>query len=130
VNDIEQTGHANLRIAKNYHEFGQDVRSLADSLHILSRVVEQAGDTLHSHCGSAALVRWDPLSLREIVGDFEVTLRECHELIRTNQRYGIRTNPIRNIEWHVLVQPTADRLRQRIALHNSKIQLFLKPFEM
>ncbi|KAI1042244.1 hypothetical protein LB505_003109 [Fusarium chuoi] len=59
-----------------------------------------------------------------------MTLRECNELLRSNNRYRVGTNPLRNLEWNVLVQPAADQLRQRIMLHNSKILHVLKPFEV
>lgn len=106
------------------------MRGLAENLDYLTRVVQNAGQSLQGQVGYGAMVRWHPTSLREIVGDFHETLQECNELLRTNNRYGIGSNALRNLEWNVLVQPTADRLRQRIMLHNSKIMHFLKPFEM
>ncbi len=107
------------------------MRGLAENLDYLTRVVHNAGQSIQTQGGGySAVVRWDPISLREIVGDFHVTLNECSDLLKSNNRYGIGTNALRNLEWNVLVQPTADRLRQRIMLHNSKILHFLKPFEM
>lgn len=122
--------HANNATAKQYNEFGRDVRGLAESLDILTRVVSQANSSLQTQNGYNAVVRWDPMSLRSIVGDYEATLQECYKLIKSNQRYRVSSTPLKNIEWNVLVQPSADRLRQRIALHNSKILHVLKPFEM
>jgi hypothetical protein len=75
-------------------------------------------------------VRWDRSSLREIIGDYEATLQECTELLNRNRRYRVGGGPLRNIEWNVLVQPSVDRMRERIILHNSKILHVLKPFEM
>lgn len=123
---------ANLLAAKNYTEFGRDVRGLAENLDTLAEVVGRAKASLHNQSQVPmhnAVVRWDESSLEQIIGDYKSTLRECHDLIRSNQRY-YRTNVMRNIEWNVLIQPNADRLRQRILLHNSKIFHFLKPFEM
>lgn len=59
-----------------------------------------------------------------------MTLRECRHLLESNERYRKGGNPLRNIEWNVLVQPVADQLRQRIMLHNSKILHVLKPLEV
>ena len=76
-------------------------------------------------------MRWDPASLLDIVGDFQATLRECHQLLDDNKRFNSApNNPLRNIEWNVLIQPSADRLRARIQLQNARIQNVLKPFEM
>lgn len=124
--------NANRYAAKQYTEFGRDVRGLADNLDTLTEVVGRAQASLHNQSQvsmHSAVVRWDQSSLVDIIGDYRSTLRECHDLIRSNQRY-YRTNVMRNIEWNVLIQPNADRLRQRILLHNSKIFHFLKPFEM
>ena len=111
-------------------EFGRDVKGLAESLDILTRVVHEASSSLQKQGAFNTPPRWDPTSLYQIIGDYESTLRECYELIRSNDRYRVGSNPLRNIEWNVLVQPTADGLRQRIALHNSKVLQVLKPFEM
>ncbi|KAI8175921.1 hypothetical protein K4K52_011710 [Colletotrichum sp. SAR 10_76] len=118
-----------VRISKQYEEFGRDVRGLAESLDILTRVVSQAEQSLRRDVSYKSL-RWDPSSLGEIIGDYQGTLRECIELIDNNNRYRLNSGPLRNIEWNVLVAPAADRLRARIALHNSKVLHVLKPFEI
>ncbi|KAM0344088.1 hypothetical protein ACHAPU_007809 [Fusarium lateritium] len=117
---------------RQYAEFGRDVRGLAENLDILSRVVVCADNSLQSQRrpGVSARLRWDRTSLIEIIGDYEMTLRECDQLLRSNNRYRVGSNPLRNLEWNVLVQPTADQLRQKIMLHNSKILHILKPFEV
>ncbi|KAM0551916.1 hypothetical protein ACHAPJ_008255 [Fusarium lateritium] len=117
---------------RQYTEFGKDVKGLAENLDILNRVVTRADNSLQSQRrqGVPARLRWDNTSLTEIIGDYEATLRECHELLRSNNRYRVGSNPLRNLEWNVLVQPSADQLRQRIILHNSKILHVLKPFEI
>lgn len=117
-------------IARQYTEFGIDVRGLAENLNVLTDVVGRANESLQLQARYAARVRWDPASLKQIIGDYEATLQECWDLIATNQRYAMSKNMMRNIEWNVMVQPTADKLRQRILLHNSKVVQFLKPFEM
>jgi hypothetical protein len=113
------------------------VRGLASSLDILSRVVAHAQTTALASGGpslssssSPSPLRWDPASLADIVGDYDQTLRECHAVLAENRRYEGAVGPVRTIRWNVLVQPVADRLRARLQLHNSKILLVLKPFEM
>lgn len=123
------SGNAKRFLARQYTEFGRDVRTLASSLKILNDVVTEADSSLRKQ-GINGSVRWDHISLLEIIGDYEGTLRECLNLLRANERYRVGSNPLRNLEWNVLVQPTADQLRQRIVLHNHKINHVLKPFEM
>ena len=110
------------------------MKGLAENLDILSRVVRQANHSLRERGEYGARPRWDPETVDQIIGDYQETLRECYTLIDENKRYnlsrGQTSGPLRNIEWNVLVQPSVDRLRQRIILHNSKILHFLKPFEM
>ncbi|KAM0333945.1 hypothetical protein ACHAQA_000962 [Verticillium albo-atrum] len=115
---------------RQYAEFGRDVRGLAENLNILSRVVAQATQSLCEQGAYNTPVRWDETTLVEIIGDYRQTLQECYELVEANRRYRIGGGPIRNIEWNVLVQPNAERLRQRLLLHNSKVILVLKPFEV
>ncbi|KAK2017260.1 hypothetical protein LZ32DRAFT_577338 [Colletotrichum eremochloae] len=128
--DVYNFGWANdFNATRQYAEFGRDVRGLAENLDILTRVVKQADESLRRESAFKPL-RWDPSSLQEIIGDYNETLNECRTLIADNNRYRSSGGPLRNIEWNVLVAPAADRLRARIALHNSKVSHVLKPFEI
>ncbi|KDN60445.1 hypothetical protein CSUB01_00551 [Colletotrichum sublineola] len=119
--DVYNFGWANdFNATRQYAEFGRDVRGLAENLDILTRVVKQADESLRRESAFKPL-RWDPSSLQEIIGDYNETLTECRTLIADNNRYRSSGGPLRNIEWNVLVAPAADRLRARIALHNSKL---------
>ena len=99
---------------------------------MLANVVHRADKSLRENGGRAVdKLRWDPNSLSEIIGDYVTTLRECHELLEDNNKFGAATNnPLRNIEWNSLVQGRVDRLRTRIQMHSVSIQTVLKPFEM
>ncbi|GKT41360.1 uncharacterized protein ColSpa_01541 [Colletotrichum spaethianum] len=128
--DVYRFGWDNdFNATRQYAEFGRDVRGLAENLDILSRVVNKADQSLRQE-GAFKPLRWDRSSLDEIIGDYEETLTECCNLIENNHRYRLSSGPLRNIEWNVLVAPAADRLRARIALHNSKVLHVLKPFEI
>lgn len=116
--------------ARQYIEFGKDVKGLAQNLDILVDVVSKATTSLQDQGVYNAVVRWDSVSLHEIVGDYKATIYDCSELLRANDRYRVSSHALRNIEWNVLVQPQADQLRQRIFMHNAKISQILKPFEM
>jgi hypothetical protein len=106
------------------------VRGLAESLDILKQVLTQARTSLRQQGAPNATLRWDQTSLAEIVGDYNQTLEACKTLLEKNKRYRLGTSPLRNVDWHVLVQPDVEHLRQRIQLHNSKLLHVLKPFEM
>ncbi|TIC91276.1 hypothetical protein CH35J_011194 [Colletotrichum higginsianum] len=128
--DVYRFGWDNdFNATRQYSEFGRDVRGLAENLDILSRVVNKADQSLRQE-GAFKPLRWDRSSLDDILGDYEETLTECFHLIENNHRYRLSSGPLRNIEWNVLVAPSADRLRARIALHNSKVLHVLKPFEI
>ncbi|KAL2881198.1 hypothetical protein SGCOL_003489 [Colletotrichum sp. CLE4] len=130
--DVYKFGWDNeFNATRQYAEFGRDVRGLAENLDILSRVVDKADQSLHQErTFKLEPLRWDRSSLDEIIGDYHETLTECCTLIENNHRYRLSSGPLRNIEWNVLVAPAADRLRARIALHNSKVIHVLKPFEI
>ncbi|PKS10921.1 hypothetical protein jhhlp_002679 [Lomentospora prolificans] len=121
-----------LRASTNYASFGSEVRHLAENLDLLANVVHRADKSLRENGGRAVdKLRWDPNSLSEIIGDYVTTLRECHELLEDNNKFGAATNnPLRNIEWNSLVQGRVDRLRTRIQMHSVSIQTVLKPFEI
>lgn len=116
-----------------YAQFGSEFRHLHDNLKILTSVVLRAEESLVSHdVRSSGHIRWDPASLMDIIGDFQSTLDECLQLLRDNWRYSVAAtdNPVRGIQWNVILQPTVDRLRVRIQMHTSRIMNVLKPFEM
>ncbi|KAK0752575.1 hypothetical protein B0T18DRAFT_93446 [Schizothecium vesticola] len=114
-----------------YREFGQDVRHLALSLHGLEDVINRARSSLEGQPpGHWDVPGWDHASLFDIIGDYTATLNDCEHLLEENRSYNATTGPLNNIRWNVFVQPQVERLRQRILLHNSKIQQVLRPFEL
>lgn len=121
---------ATLCIERQYREFGQDLRGLAESLDILVRVVENAKQTLRTRGTTAIPVRYDLVSLTEITGDVLGTLRECRELLIRNKSFRSSNGAFSNIGWNALVAPSVLRLQRKLLLHNSKIQLMLQPLEM
>ncbi|KAK3361359.1 hypothetical protein B0T24DRAFT_584958 [Lasiosphaeria ovina] len=122
---------ADLRASEQYAAFFTDVQHLAEQLSLLVQVVNGAQQSLQAHAsGHAPRPRWHLGSFLDIVGDYQSTLTECRVLIDSNNRYRDTTNPVRNIEWNVLVQPAVERLRGRILLHNTRIQHALRPFEI
>jgi hypothetical protein len=115
----------------NYRAFGADVRALHRSLKALEDAVTQAQASLLTHgAQNRDILGGDKASLSEIIGDYEATLDECYKLLEKNRRYAQIRSPVRNIDWNLNVMPQVDYLRDRIQMHNTRIQHVLKPFEM
>ncbi|KAK4445410.1 hypothetical protein QBC34DRAFT_472243 [Podospora aff. communis PSN243] len=114
-----------------YRAFGQDVRHLATSLRQLENTINHARNQFNYY-GEAppAKLGWDHGSLAEIIGNYSATLRDCERLLQENESYNTTTGVGRNLRWNALVQPRVDALRQRILLHNSKVDHVLQPFEI
>jgi hypothetical protein len=114
-----------------YKAFGQDVKHLATSLRQLENVIDHARNQF-SYYGEAPSVRlgWDYASLTEIIGNYSATLHDCERLLQENESYNTTTGVGRNLRWDALVQPRVDALRQRILLHNSKVDHVLQPFKI
>ncbi|KAF2457314.1 hypothetical protein BDY21DRAFT_286239 [Lineolata rhizophorae] len=120
---------SDLAASRQYIEFGNDIRGLATNLDSVGRVVNNALNEMNNR--NLPLCRpWDLSSLREIVGDYETTLRDSKALLEENKQYGTPRGHMANVEFNVLVQPKAQRLQERILLHNSKMLLLLQPLEM
>jgi hypothetical protein len=117
---------------RQYREFGRDLEHLAQSLDDLTSVIVTAQESFRSRRLNPLPVAfgWDRDTLLDIVGDFETTLKECHLLVRTNNSYAAPSGPVINLRWNLVVMPIVERLRRRVLMHQSKIQHFLRPFEM
>lgn len=117
--------------ARKYNEFGQDVDALRYNLDLLAQVIQSADSKLHDLTASrTAVLRWDPQSLRQIVGDCWETIHECDQLLSDNSSYAFEAGPVRNVRWNLMVQDDVDALQFRIQQHTAKIHLALAPFEM
>jgi hypothetical protein len=106
---------------------------LALGLDELQRVVDGSQQTMKrfgaGHFAPQSL-RWDKKYLDEIVGDYEQTLEECRKLIQKNKVYQEADSAYRNLTWHKLVRPNVEKHRQRLQLHEARIQNVLRPLEM
>ncbi|PVH72776.1 hypothetical protein DL98DRAFT_595662 [Cadophora sp. DSE1049] len=123
--------------SQQYHDFGSDIKSLAENLNNIVRVVENARATWIQESVRIARSRgpplqkdWDLSSLHEIIGDYRSTLEDCKRLLEQNYEFRNNRNFAYNIEWNLVIQPKVDRLRKRLESHNSKISILLKPLEL
>ncbi|GKU14879.1 unnamed protein product [Fusarium langsethiae] len=116
---------------KNYRDFGADVGTLHRSLKELENAVCRAHESLRSHGASDTdSLCGDKDSLFEVIGDYNATLSECHQLLMNNRRYAETTGPIKNIDWNINIMPQVEHLRSRIQMHTCRIQHILKPFQI
>lgn len=98
---------------------------------LLATVIQSADSKLYDLTYSrTAALRWDSRSLGQIIGDCWKTIHECEELLSDNSNFVVDAGPLRNIQWHLMVQDDVDALQVRIQQHTNKIHLALAPFEM
>ncbi|PMD25960.1 hypothetical protein NA56DRAFT_390095 [Hyaloscypha hepaticicola] len=136
--NIYQLGwNRDLNASRQYQDFWNDVRSLAENLGRTWSVVENAQDAWKQHSlpllaspGLPSQKDWDLTSLREIIGDYYKTLTDCENLLRENPEFRKNRNFVYNIEWNLVVQPKVEQLRKRLEFHNTKILVLLKPLEL
>lgn len=73
----------------------------------------------------------DTKSLDQILGNYNRTLADCERLLRDKAKFRHDSrNFVLNIVWNIEVEPEVTRLRERLAFHNVKILMVLKPLEM
>jgi hypothetical protein len=117
--------------SENYSAFGADVLSLHESLKQLDEAIARAQDSpLVNHPSNHDISIGDIDSLNQIIGDYNDTLRACKEFLVENRRYVETTGRLSNIEWNVNAMPRVNHLRDRIQMHNIRIQHFLRPLQM
>jgi hypothetical protein len=117
--------------ATQYWAFGQDLKGLVSTLGSLREAIRRAEQSIEGVPGNIDYpLVFDKQSFLDIVGDAEKTFRECHQLIKKNDRFAEDAGATRSIEWNALIQPQVERLRGRILLHNSRLLHALKPLEM
>jgi hypothetical protein len=119
-----------------YIEFGDDVRFLGDKLAALGDSYKKASRErqrrVASSVGQAARDAVVERDRRELVGDFNKTLKECHNFLVENSQLLYRSAGILdNVQWHLGgAQSKVAILRGRIQSHSIKILLIIKPLEV
>ncbi|KAJ6784845.1 hypothetical protein PWT90_09776 [Aphanocladium album] len=116
---------------ESYRTFGEEVHILCLGLQSIDSAFQNARDTLiQSGARGSTLLRADRYSLAEIIGDYESTIHECRELLKTHRHFNQTTGPFRNIQWSLGAMRQVEALRRRIHMHNLQIQHVLTPFKM
>ncbi|KAL1648358.1 hypothetical protein SLS58_002111 [Diplodia intermedia] len=118
---------------KQYIEFGLTIQNLGKNLDQIKSVTENA----YSQLQRSRLQPFDDntlldtKSLDQIVGNYAKTLAECERLLRDKSKFRHDSrNFVLNIVWNLEIEPEVTKLRDRLAFHNAKILMLLKPLEM
>ncbi|KAI9709602.1 MAG: hypothetical protein M1828_002410 [Chrysothrix sp. TS-e1954] len=114
-----------------YRQFVRDIYGLEKTLESLKKQVtfQQQNLGLYLDPFSTDSQAGAKRDFLEVVGDYEATLKECCNLLRTHDsidRDG--AGIIQNIRWGSSIQGKVDSLQRRIQCHNGKINLLLEPF--
>jgi hypothetical protein len=111
------------RTDRQYREFGDDIKSLANNLFVLDEVLKRA----QKQSSSRVSVReFRGLSnLNQILGNFRQTLDQCEKLLSEKAYFQKDGGFVKNILWNT--QGAADDvlgLRERVRFHNIKASSF------
>lgn len=110
-------------IGTRYRYLGQDVRDLQSKLGQL----RQALETLSNESDGQDLDVCDlGQESQDLIGDFNMTLGQCQDMVSKRARPKRRAGFIKNVMWDVMVQDSAvNELRKHIQFHTQKILLIL-----
>lgn len=129
-----------------YFEFGKDIQILAESLGQLIEVAENAGQQQRAgrQRQARSLRPWaaarqgeqrgpdaELKSLREVTGNFVLTLEECDTLLQNHQKFHRnKADFVDTVIWHGSTEREISNLKERVNLHITKISFVIKPFEI
>jgi len=119
-----------------YIEFGDDVQFLGDKLAALGDSFKIASRErqrrVASSVGQAVRDAVIERDRKEIVGDFNKTLKDCQKFLVENSQLLHRSAGVPDtVQWHLGgAQSKVTTLRGRIQSHSTKILLIIKPLEV
>jgi hypothetical protein len=125
--------HANAFLSKDarYAQFGIEIGSLRSVLELLKAKLSDADEKYEEQRNQ----RWgtalcDPkdngleAERRNLVGDFQITLRQCEAILAEHSSYLRNPSSFRqNVLWEFRIQEKIDKLVNRIQFHISKVTL-------
>ncbi|KAK0661552.1 hypothetical protein DIS24_g2669 [Lasiodiplodia hormozganensis] len=119
---------------KQYVEFGLALRNLGKNLETIKAVIENAYNQLQRgrlQPFGEDFLDDDKKSVDVIIGDYVKTLADCEKLLKDKSKFRHnRQNFVLNVVWNIEIEPEVARLRDRLAFHNIKILMILKPLEI
>ncbi|KAH7389906.1 hypothetical protein BKA66DRAFT_440175 [Pyrenochaeta sp. MPI-SDFR-AT-0127] len=116
---------------QRYVEFGDALFRLHSNLTTIESIVNTANNTLEKDkIDSFGPQTYDTSSLTDIIGNFRLTLEECHQFLNDDTKFRQRDGFITNIIYNINVDPQVIHLTERLAFHSTKIGLVLDPFNI
>ena len=115
---------------REFQEFQSDVKIFITSLQSLEGVIDHARQAFRQRIYLDDTTVFNEDRLEDVIGCYRKTLQDCCNLLRQNRRYEEVSGPRRNLAFNILVRPEVDRLRDRVKMHNLRIQNALRPMEM
>jgi hypothetical protein len=109
---------------QKYREFGEDIRSLAINLSLLSQVVrraEQQAGSLKRASRSTKPGSGANAASVQVLGNFKETLNDCQSLLSDETYFQKSDEFVSNVSWYHQIDPEIQKLREKIAFHNIKV---------
>jgi hypothetical protein len=111
---------------KQYREFGSDIQSLLGSINLLKEVLQKAKRETNSNLTLEHFRGFD--NLNQVVGDFKKTLSDCEKLLSENASFEKENGFVKNIIWNTKIAGDVTDLRERVRLHDIKVNYIFYPF--
>jgi len=115
---------------KRFIAFANDVKSFRLRLEELNDAFQNSLRPYDKFQSDATKIKSN-LSLRELVGDFNDTLRQCQDILQKHGK-SLRNGSgiFQNLVWATTVNDKVDVLRQRIQFHTQQVCLIIEPVSL
>jgi hypothetical protein len=102
---------------QKYRDFVEDIRLLAINLNLISSIVQQA----QNQAATFNVVSRPVPVAHQVLGNFRETLTDCEYLLDDQRYFTKHDGFVSNISFYYQIDPEVQKLRDRIALHNIKV---------
>jgi hypothetical protein len=102
---------------QKYRDFVEDIRLLAINLDLISSIVQQA----QNQAATFNVVSRPVPAAHQVLGNFRETLNDCERLLDDQRYFTKHDGFVSNISFYYQTDPEVQKLRDRITLHNIKV---------
>jgi hypothetical protein len=107
---------------QKYRDFGEDIRLLAINLDLISSIVQQA----QSQTAMFNEVSRPVPAAHQVLGNFRETLDDCERLLDDERYFTRHDGFVSNVSFYYQIDSEVQKLRNRIAFHNIKVNRIQK----
>ena len=123
------------RASTSFINFRNDIRQLQNRLEQFHHALNNAHNYVGGFDDCVASVEEKRARFKkdadELIGDFNSTLQECHQLLQVHCRFEHReSRPVENFRWNAGIEPRIEVLRKRLQSHTNMITLFVNPLQL